>query len=177
MFDWLINVALGSTLAGIVNGNSLVRGLLGLATMLGFQYFTSWITSRFNQKLSWIFEAQPLVVVFRGQMLTQVMTKHRISIRNIHASLRQNGILNVCQVECAIIEPNGAISVFTTEALEDAKVDPEVLMTIPAYKALSKRDIESGHGDRVTGQDMGMQGEETNDQVVVTESRQERTEV
>lgn len=37
LFDWILNVALGSTLAGIVNGTSLVRGLIALLTLLAFQ--------------------------------------------------------------------------------------------------------------------------------------------
>jgi uncharacterized membrane protein YcaP (DUF421 family) len=40
LFDWLLNVALGSTLAGIVNGTSLVRGLISLITLMAFQFFT-----------------------------------------------------------------------------------------------------------------------------------------
>jgi hypothetical protein len=32
--DWIANVAIGSTLAGIVNGNSLARGMIGLCTIL-----------------------------------------------------------------------------------------------------------------------------------------------
>ena len=39
LFDWLLNVALGSTLAGIVNGTSLTRGLLSLSTLMAFQLF------------------------------------------------------------------------------------------------------------------------------------------
>ena len=38
LFDWLLNVALGSTLAGIVNGTSLTRGLISLATLMAFQF-------------------------------------------------------------------------------------------------------------------------------------------
>ena len=38
LFDWILNVALGSTIAGIVNGTSLVRGLIALASLLLFQY-------------------------------------------------------------------------------------------------------------------------------------------
>jgi len=167
-FDWLINVALGSTLAGIVNGNSLVRGLLGLATMFGFQYAISLLTSRFHQKLSWIFEGPPLVVVFRGNMLTRVMKKHGISKSDVNASLRHHGVLNVCLVECAIIEPNGAISVFTMRELEEAKVEPEVLMAVPAYKALCERDVEAVYGDRARRRERGMSGGET------TESAQYR---
>lgn len=37
LFDWILNVALGSTLAGIVNGTSLARGMLSLAIILLFQ--------------------------------------------------------------------------------------------------------------------------------------------
>ena len=37
LFDWILNVALGSTLAGIVNGTSLTRGILSLITLLSFQ--------------------------------------------------------------------------------------------------------------------------------------------
>ena len=37
LFDWILNVALGSTLAGIVNGTSLTRGIISLITLLSFQ--------------------------------------------------------------------------------------------------------------------------------------------
>jgi uncharacterized membrane protein YcaP (DUF421 family) len=151
IFDWLINVALGSTLAGIVNGNSLVRGLLALGTMLGFQYVTSTLASRFGERLAWIFQGPPLVIAFRGVMLTDVMKTHRISVGDVNASLRQQGLLNVCQVECAIIEPNGTISVFTIKTLEEAGVEPDVLMTIPAYKTLCQQHDESGHVQKSDG--------------------------
>ena len=167
-FDWLINVALGSTLAGIINGNSLVRGLLGLTTMIGFQYIISMLTSHFNQKLAWLFQGPPLVVVFRGAMLTKVMKEHRISTADVNASLRHHGILNVSLVECAIIEPNGAISVFTMEALEDAQVEPDVLTDIAAYRALCGGDEECGRRERgkkratnVNPGDIGDDGKQT----------------
>jgi uncharacterized membrane protein YcaP (DUF421 family) len=163
VFDWVINVALGSTLAGIVNGNSLVRGLLALATMLGFQYFTSTISTRF-QHFAWLFQGPPLVLAFRGKMLTAVMRKHRISSVDLNAALRQRGILNISQVECAIIEPNGSFSVFTIKEVKDAGVEPAVLMVVPAYEALcnsfavltdgqpegvNEEDLEKGKGEAV----------------------------
>jgi uncharacterized membrane protein YcaP (DUF421 family) len=146
IFDWLINVALGSTLAGIVNGNSLTRGLLALGTMLGFQYLTSMLATRFSHRLGWLFQSPPLVIAFRGEMLRKVMLDHRISITDFNASLRGHGLLNVCQIECAIIEPNGTISIFSTKDLQEAEVEPEVLMAVPAYRALCEkaRDGEKG---------------------------------
>ena len=136
IFDWVINVALGSTLAGIVNGNSLVRGLMALATMLAFQYITSTMTARLSSRYSWFLQGPPLVIVFRGEMLMSIMKKHRMSIVDVNASLRQAGIVNVCQVECAIIEPNGTISIFTIRGLKEANVEPDALMCIDAYRKL-----------------------------------------
>lgn len=141
-FDWLINVALGSTLAGIVNGNSLVRGVLALGTMLGFQYITSMMASELNERLTWVFQSPPLVIAFRGRMLTKVMRKHRISHMDINAALRQRGVLNICQVEFGIIEPNGTISIFMMKAISDVEVEPGVLMAVPAYKALCEDEAK-----------------------------------
>ncbi|KAL2075559.1 hypothetical protein VTL71DRAFT_502 [Oculimacula yallundae] len=144
IFDWVINVALGSTLAGILNGNSLVRGLLALITMLGFQYITSTISTRYHEQFAWIFQSEPLVIAFRGKMLTGVMKKHRISPTDVKASLRQSRILNVCEVECAIIEPNGTISIFTTKDLEESEVEPDVLMSVRAYRDLCEKEAGEG---------------------------------
>jgi len=105
IFDWLINVALGSTLAGIVNGNSLVRGLLSLGTMLGFQFITSTMACRFNGHLSWLFQSPPLVIAFRGMMLTKVMKKHRISHTDLNAALRAQNVVNICQVDVRSSNP------------------------------------------------------------------------
>lgn len=150
IFDWLINVALGSTLAGIVNGNSLVRGLLGLLTMLSFQFITSFLSSRKGGRgrLGQLFTSPPLVVAFRGRMLEKVMESHRISQTDLHGALRQKGVLNISQVECIIIEPTGTFSIFTTSQMKE-DVEPEVLFNVPAYLALyedseAKKDGSSG---------------------------------
>lgn len=136
VFDWIINVALGSTLAGIVNGNSLVRGILALWTMLTFQWIISHITSHYKQRFEWIFSAPPLVVAFRGEFLRKTMAKHRISESDIYGALRQKGLLHIKQVEVVIIEANGAFSIFEMEAVKECKWGCSALMKVPAYKAL-----------------------------------------
>lgn len=162
VFDWIINVALGSTLAGIVNGNSLVRGLLSLITMLGIQYITSRLASSFKERLSWMLQGPPLVLVFRGEMLTKVMRNHRISTTDVRGALRSHGILNVSQVECVMIEANGAFSVFTRQTLRDTGVEPEVLMAVPAYRKLCEERGENEKGAQEVG---GANGPKDGDQI------------
>ena len=147
-FDWLINVALGSTLAGIVNGNSLVRGLLALSTMLAFQYITSTLSCRSNHRLAGLFSGFPLLVAFRGKMLRDIMKKHRISPDNVYASLRSHGVVSLSQVECVFIEPNGSISTFTMNALQDANVTPDVLLCVPEYAMMCQEEDKTNASRR-----------------------------
>lgn len=139
IFDWIINVALGSTLAGIVNGNSLARGLIALYTMLAFQYITSHLSSHYKHRFEWIFYAPPLVVAFRGEFLHKVMKKHRISESDIYSAMRQQCLLHIEQIEAVIVEANGTLSIFTKECLQDCDWEPVSLMTVPAYKALCEQ--------------------------------------
>ncbi|THX12446.1 hypothetical protein D6D13_04190 [Aureobasidium pullulans] len=107
--DWIANVAIGSTLAGIVNGNSLARGMLGLATILGFQFLMSFLGA--------------------------LMAAHRISLGDFYASLRQKNILDISQVECVFIEANGSFSIYTRKEVGTCE-KVGVLMQVPGYKAL-----------------------------------------
>lgn len=133
--DWIANVAIGSTLAGIVNGNSLARGMLGLLTILGFQYLMSFAGARLPAQHGWILSSPPIIVAFRGRLLTKVMAAHRVCLGDLYASLRQKNILDVSQVECVFIEANGAFSIYTREEVGKCK-KIGVLMQVPSYKAL-----------------------------------------
>lgn len=139
VFDWIINVALGSTLAGIVNGNSLARGVIALFTMLAFQFTTSFMSSHYKQRFQWIFHSPPIVIAFRGGFLDKIMKKHRICQSDIYGAMRQHCILHIEQIEVVIIEANGSLSLFTQECVEQCAWDAEALMQVPAYKALCEK--------------------------------------
>ncbi|KAH0148840.1 hypothetical protein KCU67_g11290, partial [Aureobasidium melanogenum] len=96
--DWIANVAIGSTLAGICNGNSLVRGLLSLCTILGFQYLMSFIGARLPAQHGWLLTSPPIIIAFRGKLLTKVMVRHRICLGDFYASLRQKNVLDVSEL-------------------------------------------------------------------------------
>lgn len=133
--DWIANVAIGSTLAGICNGNSLTRGMLALCTILGFQYLMSFIGARLPAQHGWILTSPPIIIAFRGKLLTKVMVRHRICLGDFYASLRQKNILDISELECVFIEANGSFSIYTRKQVGTCqKVD--VLMQVPSYKAL-----------------------------------------
>ncbi len=99
LFDSIVSIALGSTLAGVVNGTALVRGILALVVLLFWQYFTSFACTQWPQRLGYFLTSPALVVVFRGQMLEDVMRKHRISKNDLNGALRSAQVWNICEVE------------------------------------------------------------------------------
>ncbi|THX72977.1 hypothetical protein D6D04_08780 [Aureobasidium pullulans] len=107
--DWIANVAIGSTLAGIVNGNSLARGMLGLATILGFQFLMSFVGARLPARHGWILSSPPIIIAFRGRLLSKV--------------------------ECVFIKANGSFSIYTRKEVGTCE-KVGVLMQVPGYKAL-----------------------------------------
>lgn len=139
VFDWIVNVAIGSTLAGIVNGNSLVRGLIALWTMLAFQYVVSHMSSHYKNRFEWIFSAPPLVVAFRGEFLRKTMAQHRVTESDIYSALRQHAVLSIKLVEAIIIESNGNFSIFEMESVKGCEYEASSLLNVPAYKALCKQ--------------------------------------
>ncbi|KAK6000634.1 hypothetical protein QM012_003359 [Aureobasidium pullulans] len=144
--DWIANVAIGSTLAGICNGNSLTRGMLALCTILGFQYLMSFIGARLPAQHGWILTSPPIIIAFRGKLLTKVMVRHRICLGDFYASLRQKNILDVEELECVFIEANGSFSIYTRKQVGMGR-KVGVLLQVPSYKALcddaDERIVES----------------------------------
>jgi uncharacterized membrane protein YcaP (DUF421 family) len=147
--DWIANVAIGSTLAGIVNGNSLARGMIGLCTILGFQYLMSFIGARLPSQHAWILSSPPIIIAFRGKLLTKVMSRHRICLGDLYAFLRQKNILDLSEIECVFIEANGSFTIYTRAQVGDCK-KVDVLLQVPSYKALcddaDERMVENKEG-------------------------------
>lgn len=180
LFDWLLNVALGSTLAGIVNGTSLTRGLLSLTTLMAFQLL-AWVTpsvttprpdwsrrtpclladrshssqmsSHYGLTLERALNSPPLVIAFRGKALRDVMRKHRISQTDLNSALRRENIWNIRQVEAVIIEPTGMFSIYKRDTKPDG-LEPEVLMDVPGYRRLVEH-FDQDEGGRGGGQEGG----------------------
>jgi uncharacterized membrane protein YcaP (DUF421 family) len=77
------------------------------------------------------------------------MPKHQISPKDVDAALRQRGILNGFQVGCGIIEASGDIPIFTTQALQDTEVEPDVLAA-PAYQTMCEQAERVNNSDPAT---------------------------
>ncbi|KAL8292491.1 hypothetical protein RQP46_001103 [Phenoliferia psychrophenolica] len=142
LFDVILNTALGSTLAGIVNGTPLARGVEALAVLASFQYGSSFLATQFPS-IAVLFISSPLIIVFRGEELSHVMRRNRISRKDLNAALRTAKVWNVSECEAVIIEPTGKWSVYLM-ANFPKDCEPDVLYDVPGYRAMCDNAIAVG---------------------------------
>lgn len=111
-FDFIVTVALGSTLATVILSKdvALADGLLALALLIFLQLLISKAStsSRFFRKL---IKTEPFLLFFKGSFLQHALQRHRITQDEILQILRSSGTANLKDVDAIILETNGNFSV------------------------------------------------------------------
>lgn len=111
-FDFVVTIALGSTLASVILTGSvaLAQGLLAFLLLIGMQYALAWLTSR-SVRIERLVNGEPVLLVHRGAFLEAAMRRARVSHDEIRASLRGRGHAALEDIEAVILETNGSLSV------------------------------------------------------------------
>jgi uncharacterized membrane protein YcaP (DUF421 family) len=111
-FDFIVTVALGSTLASVITAKdvALAQGLLAFALLILGQFTLALLASR-SQRVERVLNGDPVLLAHRGRMLRSAMRSARIADEEIHAVLRGANLPGMADVEAVILETNGHISV------------------------------------------------------------------
>jgi uncharacterized membrane protein YcaP (DUF421 family) len=96
--------------AMIGNDNSLGGGLIGAVTILVLNGLVVELSYRFKPARR-LLEGQPALLVHNGKILQENLRHERLTLEDLQAALRRNGIAEVDQVRYAVLEENGQISV------------------------------------------------------------------
>jgi uncharacterized membrane protein YcaP (DUF421 family) len=111
-FDFIVTIALGSTLASILTSKNvaLAQGALALGLLVGFQFLITWLAVR----LKWVRElikAEPTLLLRDGQILHDALRKQRVTESEIRAAVRAKGIGALEDVRAVVLETDGQFSV------------------------------------------------------------------
>jgi len=111
-FDFIITIAIGSTLASVITSStlSLVDGLAALALLVGMQFIVTAASVRwpwFNEAV----KAEATLLVRKGEMLPRAMRRQRITSDEIEAAIRQSGGRGVEDAEAVFLETDGSLAV------------------------------------------------------------------
>ncbi|MCQ2011527.1 DUF421 domain-containing protein [Sporolactobacillus sp. STSJ-5] len=83
-------------------------------------YLIDIITLKYHQSRGF-FESQPALIINKGQIDRKIMKKNRIDMNHLQMLLRDRNIFSLREIEFAILEPNGKISVIRKSEYEQTK--------------------------------------------------------
>ena len=113
-FDFVVTIAFGSVLASILlsTGDRFGKGIVTFALLVVFQYVITWISVR-SSIIQKLIKSEPALLLYRGEMLYDVMKEERIAEGEILAALRTSGISAIEDADAVILETDGSFSVIS----------------------------------------------------------------
>ncbi|ADW71290.1 DUF421 domain-containing protein [Granulicella tundricola] len=94
---------------------SLTNALLQIITIAFAHYWVAFLRSRSN-RLARLFDGTPLILLEDGLWRAETLSKMGIQDDDVMATARDQGILTLDQIDLAILERNGEISIVKKEA-------------------------------------------------------------
>ena len=111
-FDYVVGITIGSiasTTSVQVNEN-LISTLAGLATWTILAIMLAYF-SLHNTKLRKLVDGKATVVIENGKILESNLKVIRVPIEQLLSELRAQGVFNIDDVEYALLEPSGKLSI------------------------------------------------------------------
>ncbi|MGJ9403509.1 DUF421 domain-containing protein [Arthrobacter sp. KK5.5] len=113
-FDFVVTVALGSTLATILLSKdvSWAEGLAAFAVLAGLQFVVAWACAR-HPRLRGIFTSEPVLLLANGVIQPAAMARNRLAESELRQAVRLQGLGDPSAAKAVVLESNGKLSVIT----------------------------------------------------------------
>lgn len=119
-FDFIVTVALGSTLATVLLSKdvTLAAGITALGLLILLQYVLA-ATSVRSKRFSKIISSEPTLVFYKGEFMHDALKKERVTESEVRSVLRSQQVSALNDVYAVVMEPNGQFSVVKNGSLTD----------------------------------------------------------
>lgn len=111
-FDFVITVAMGSSLASVSLNNSIpiANGALVFSLLIFLQYFIAWLSVRVKP-VKKLITAEPVLLLYQGKLIEKTLKKERVTIDDIYLAAREKGIAKLENIDAIVLETTGDITV------------------------------------------------------------------
>lgn len=130
-FNYVTGITFGSTTAEIIVNRhiTLLQGISSLVLWSLLAFLIAWIGLRSVQARE-ILDGQPTILIKKGEILEGALAKQHLNIDDLSMLLRNKNVFSPQEVEFAILEPDGKLSVLKKEELLPAtKKDIQATLT------------------------------------------------
>ncbi len=142
-FDYVVGVALGSTMANLAlgpnstayNSTTVLLVLTGLTVITGYLHIK-------NLKFRKLVQSEPTTMIANGKIVEENMAKNRVTLNELLMLLREKNVFNLADVEFALLEADGKLSVQPKS--QKQPVTPSDLILPTGYKGLTRDLVMDG---------------------------------
>jgi uncharacterized membrane protein YcaP (DUF421 family) len=119
-FDWVVSVALGSTLATILLSTdvSWAEGATALALLAGLQLLVARVTTWLPGGRR-VVTAEPTLLLEDGRPIEEAMHAQRITLSELRQAVRSTGTGDLSSVAAVVLETDGSLSVVSAAQAGD----------------------------------------------------------
>lgn len=135
-FDFISALILGELVGNAVyDHETKLREILFAVLVWGFIiYVIELITQKFKRTRK-LLEGEPSIIIHKGNINYESLKKNKMDLNQLKSQIRQQGYFSIQEVEYAILETNGMISVLPKSKYDTPKVSdlnlPEKPVDLP----------------------------------------------
>ncbi|WP_366514424.1 DUF421 domain-containing protein [Paenibacillus sp.] len=156
--DFVTAVIMGAIAANLAFNEKMevIHLLISLVVFTG----TSYLLSKWNlksRKVRLLAEGSPTVLIEGGKVLEENLGKNKLTLDSLNEALRQKDVFDINEVEYALLEVNGQISVmkkkpFRTVTIQDISKEDQPKERLPIEMIMDgqllKENIRLNHGSK-----------------------------
>jgi len=142
-FEYAVGITIGSIAATLTTTpqDPFVPGLIGMAIWAILPILTGWLVLK-SVPARKIIEGEPIVVIQDGKIDEKALARQRTNFDDLLLMLRQKDIFNISDVENAVYERDGTLSVQRKSQLNP--VTPADLNLSTSYQGLPTTLVQDG---------------------------------
>lgn len=111
-FDFVVTIALGSTLATILLSKdvTLAQGATAMGVLVGLQFVVTWTSVRWR----WIRQAvtgEPMLLLYQGELIDSALKRTRVTPDEVNTALRGAGLRGRNNAYAVVLETDGSFTV------------------------------------------------------------------
>lgn len=111
-FDFVVTIALGSTLATVLLSKdvALAEGITAFALLIFLQFAITWLSVR-SKTVRHMVKDEPRLLFHRGEFLHGAMHEVRVTPEEVRQAARTGGFAELDDVGAVVLETDGSMSV------------------------------------------------------------------
>lgn len=142
-FDLVVSLMIAEVAAVVIEDHQapMMHAIIPIITLSGLQILISFISLK-SETLRQFLNGSPSILIKNGEIIEEKMKSSRYTIHDLLSQLRENGIFNIQDVEFAILETSGDLTVIPKS--QKRAVTPEDLNIDTEYEGIPTILINDG---------------------------------